>query len=352
MSVVTLRTPTGQQLGRFIQALASARGDIMGAQQVASARGWTSTSFALKALMMPLTQAELGSALSPISNDVAEVLRPLTIIGRLQGLRRVPFNTKLLTADVGGAGDWVYESEPIPVRAADFSVTAILDAKKVAGIRVLTEELVRHAETGSDETVANDAAGGIVEALDGAFIDPANGGTLAKPASITYGATAYSSSGSTISAIDADLGKLLRVLIDAEMSLASAAWLMAPTTAVTLSLTRGTSGDAAYPGMTARGGALLGLPVLTSTSIEASGSPGERFIALAEASEIYIADDGRASIDLSTAAAVQMNDAPASGAQQLVSLWQLGMVGIKVTRFANWHRRRDGAVAVLRDVTY
>ena len=51
-------------------------------------------------------------------------------------------------------------------------------------------------------------------------------------------------------------------------------------------------------------------------------------------------------------AAVQMNDAPSAGAQQMVSLWQHGLVGIRGLRFVNWQRRRSGAVAVLRSVAY
>jgi hypothetical protein len=47
-----------------------------------------------------------------------------------------------------------------------------------------------------------------------------------------------------------------------------------------------------------------------------------------------------------------MSTTPSTGAQQLVSLFQMGMVGIKCSRFVNWTRRRAGAVAVLRDVNF
>lgn len=351
MSPVSLSTFTGREFARFVKALARTRGDVLGAERFAAAQGWRTVEVAMKALVNPLDDST-ASALLPITNDLAALLRPLTIVGRLQGMRRVPFDTRLLTQDVGGSGDWVGQGLPIPVSAAGLTNTATLDAKKVAGIRVLTEELLRNAVDGSEQTVAADAAGAVVEAMDLAFIDPANTGTDAKPGAITAGATEINSTGSSVTQIDNDLEDMVGVLIAAEMSLASAAWIMSPITATHLSLRRGTSGALAYPGMTARGGNLLGLPAIVSTAVAASGSPGERFVALVEASEIMLADDGAANIELSTRAAVQMNDGPSTGAQQLVSLWQNGMVGIKAERFINWKRRRTGAVAVLRNVTF
>jgi hypothetical protein len=117
-------------------------------------------------------------------------------------------------------------------------------------------------------------------------------------------------------------------------------------------LKRNNDGAAAYPQMTAKGGMLLGLPVLTSNACTASGSPGERFIVLAEANEIALADDGESALDVSGEAALQLDDVPSAGAQQIVSLWENGLVGVRAVRMMNWRRRRDGAVAVLRSVAF
>jgi HK97 family phage major capsid protein len=334
-----------------LRCLTLTRGDALGAERVAANLGWNSIVLALKAIVTEGNTSNHADLL-PIRRDLVEVLRPLTLVGRMQGMSRVPFNTKLLTGNVGGSGDWVLEGAPIPVTQMELSASDSLAPKRVGGIRVLTAELVKNATDGSERAVANDAAAGIAEALDRAFTDPANSGSSAKPASITYGATSFSSSGSTVAAIDADLKQMIGVLTAANMPLRTAAWMMSPTTATTLSLTRGSGGSLAYPGMTARGGELLGLPALTTATITASGSPGERYIALAEASEIAIADDGEATIDLSTQADLEMDDSPTGGERQLVSLWQLGLVGIRAVRFLNWKVRRTGAVAVLRDVTY
>ena len=162
----------------------------------------------------------------------------------------------------------------------------------------------------------------------------------------------FSSSGSDIASIDHDLGLMIGSLVAAECPLSTACWIMSPITATALALRRGTDGAPAYPQVTARGGFLIGLPVLVSTVCAASGSPGERFIALVEQSEILVADDGGGDVQLATRAALQMNDAPAAGAAQLVSLWSSDMVGLRLLRYVNWARRRTGAACVLRDVTY
>jgi len=351
MSTVSVQSP-GQTFGRFIKTLAICRGDVLAGEQYAAARNWTSVAMAMKAAVNPMDQSILDQGLAPITSDLSALLRSMTIIGRLAGMRKVPFRTRMLTQSVGGSGSWVDEGEPIPVTAMGIGDTTTLDAKKCAGIRVLTEELLRNATTGTDLLVAVDAASALVEAMDTAFIDPANGGSGAKPASICSGAQQYSSTGSTVSAIDADLKLLLNVLIGADCDLSTAAFIMSPITATHLALLRGSGGAPAFPSVNARGGTLLGLPVICSTNVAASGSPGGRQIVLVEASQIDIADDGQAAIELSTKAALQMNDAPASGAQQVVSLFQLGMVGVRSTRFVNWRRRRVGAVACLRDVAY
>ncbi|HUG21464.1 phage major capsid protein [Piscinibacter sp.] len=353
MTTVQLDNPRGRELGRFVQCLALSRGDVLGASRVAEAKGWTATLGVFKQLVDPILSGQLDHGVGAVvATDLAELLRPLTLVGRLQGMRKVPFRTTLLVTDVGGTGDWVEEGEPIPVSATGITNLTSLDPKRVAGIRVITAELARSAAVGAPAMVARDSASALVEALDRAFVDPANGGSAAKPASINNAATAFSSGGSDVAAIDNDLRLMLGTLLSAEMSLATASWVMSPVTSTYLSLLRGSSGAPAYPGVTARGGQLLGLPILTSNACAASGSPGERHITLVEASEVCIADDGEADVSLSSRGAVQMDDAPATGAQQLVSLWQLGLVGIRAARFINWQVRRSGAVATLRDVNF
>lgn len=352
MSTTISSAPIGTLFAQFGGTWAVCRGDPMAGERYAAEKGYIAVQMACKALINPVDQAAVDNALAPIVYDLAAMLRPMIVIGKMTGTRRAPFRTRLLVQHVGGSGAWVGENKPVPVSAAGINEDTVLDPMKVAAIRVLTTELMRAAVAGSDALIAADCASSLVEAMDRAFVDPANGGDAETPASIASGAPAFSSSGSSIASIDHDFGLLVGALVAAGMSLATATWIMSPITATSLALLRGDSGAPAFPLVSAKGGSLLGLPIITSTACAASGSPGERFLLLVEQSEILVADDNGGSIELATSASLQMNDAPLDGATSLVSLWQKNLVGLKTTRHVNFRRRRTGAVAVLRDLTY
>jgi hypothetical protein len=112
------------------------------------------------------------------------------------------------------------------------------------------------------------------------------------------------------------------------------------------------AGGIAYPGLTVNGGTLAGLPAVTSEALAAGGSPGERNLVLLVQSEVDLADEDGGEIDIAKSAALQLDDAPSASAQPMTSLWQLGLIGIKVSRYLNWQARRPGAAVVLRDVAF
>ena len=351
-SPVVSALPVGGALARYVSALSVGRGDPLAAEAYAAAKGWLQTASVLRGVITALGQGDVASALKPITFDLAAALRPMTVVGRLAGMRPVPFATRVLRQSLGATGTWVGEQTPIPVSKSSFDVVAALNARKVAAISVVTSELLQNAEPASYSTIAADVLAAVAEALDRAFLDPSNHGDATTPASVTAGATSFESSGSSLANVDADLGRLVGALTDANCSLQTAAWTMSARTACSLARLRGTGGAAAYPGVTARGGILLGIPVLTSANTAVEGSPGEGMIALIEGSEVLIADEGEGSIDLSNEAALQLSDGPSAGAQQLVSLWQAGMVGLRSSRVVNWTIRRATSAAVLRSVAF
>jgi hypothetical protein len=96
------------------------------------------------------------------------------------------------------------------------------------------------------------------------------------------------------------------------------------------------------------GGSIFGIPVVVS------GSVGDRLIAL-DASQILYSDDGGLDVDVSRSATVQVDSAPTDptvAATVLLSLFQLNMVGLKITRFATWKRVRAGAVYYISGAAY
>ncbi|MNP14312.1 Phage capsid family protein [compost metagenome] len=293
-----------------------------------------------------------------MASEFIELLRPQTIIGKIQGLRRVPFNVKMSGQTSGSSVNWVGEGKPKPVSALAFDTTT-LRFTKAAGIVVLTDELVRFSNPSAEALVQADLTASMAQFLDVAFVDPAIAEVAeVSPASITHGVTPIVASGTTADALKADVKRLFAAFLAANMTPAGAVWIMTPTMALTISMMNNALGQSEFPGIDMNGGTFMGLPVIVSESVPAtpgSGSPvtgaGQRLI-LAKASEILLADDGGVTIDVSREASLQMNSAPTSGATELVSLWQSNMVALRAERFINWKRRRLQAVGYIDSANY
>ena len=133
---------------------------------------------------------------------------------------------------------------------------------------------------------------------------------------------------------------------------ATAVWVMSAATALKLSMKRDAEDKLAYPTINMMGGTWQGLPVIVSNAMTAAGSPGEQQIALVTQEEVFLADEGGISIDMSNEASVQMNDTPSGGAQSLVSLWQNNLIGLRAERYINWAPRRPGnaGIALIENV--
>jgi len=293
--------------------------------------------------------------------DFVEFLRPQTILGRfgsngVPALRRIPFRTPLISQTGGGDGYWVGEGKPKPLTAFDFSRTT-LEPLKVANIAVVTQEVLRDSSPSAEMIVRDSLAAALRERLDTDFIDPTKAvASGVSPASITNGVSAVPSSGNTADDVREDIRQLFNTFIAANNAPTSGVWIMAATTALALSLMQNPLGQSEFPGISMNGGTLFGLPVIVSEYVP-SDTYGS-FVALVNASDIYLADDGGIRIDMSREASLQMDDAPTtqdatSGTgTSLVSLWQTNSVGFLAERTINWAKRRDSAVAVLSGVNW
>lgn len=282
-----------------------------------------------------------------MSEEFIEWLRPQTIIGKIDGLRRVPFNIRMPRQTSGGSAYWVGEGAPKPLTSLAFD-NVTLKWTKLATIAVITEELAR-LSTPSAETIIRDTlADAIVQQMDADFVNPANAGTAdVKPASITNGVTAVASSGTDASAVREDIRAVFAPFIAANLTPANGVWLMSATTALALSLMMNSQGQREFPGITMSGGTFNGMPVVVS---EAIGN----IVILVNARDILLADDGQVSIDVSREASLQMADNPATPDATTVyrSLWQDNLIGIKAERFINWVKARSAAAQYLSGVAY
>lgn len=283
--------------------------------------------------------------------DFVEYLRPQTILGRfgnggVPSLRNVPFRVPLIGQSTGGAGYWVGEGAPKPLTKFDFT-RSTLEPLKVANIAVLTMEAIRDSSPSADLIVRDQLVAALRARLDTDFIDPAKAASAGvSPASITNGITPIASAGVDADGVRADIKALFAAFIAANNAPTSGVWIMTATQALALSLMQNPLGQSEFPGVGMNGGTLFGLPVIVSEYVP-TGT-----VALVNASDIYVGDEGGFTVDVSREASLQMDDAPTTGAAEMVSLWQHNMVGFLAERTINWARRRDTSVQVLSGVDW
>jgi len=115
-----------------------------------------------------------------------------------------------------------------------------------------------------------------------------------------------------------------------------------PALARGISMTLGPMGLPMFPTVTPNGGTLMGYQLIVSASCE----PG--VIAIFKPSEIFVADDGRVTLDASNQATIDM----AGGTAPVFSLWQRNCVGIRAERWIRWQKRRQDAVTLITGAAY
>ena len=287
--------------------------------------------------------------------DFVEYLRPMTIVGRfgnsgIPGLRRVPFRVPLIKQTGGAVGYWVGEGKPKPLTKPAWGRTELAPLK-AANIAVATMEALRDSSPSAELLLRDDLAAAIVAVIDTAFVDPTNAGSAGvKPASITDGLTGVVSSGNDAASIRADVQAAMQIFIAGNNPITAGVWIMSATRALALSMMRTALDQPEFAGITMTGGTFFGLPVIVSEYVT-------DYVVLANASDIWFADDGGVSVDMSTEASLQMLDNPTNDsvtptATTLVSMFQTNSVAFRAERTINWTRRRDTGVALIEGVAW
>lgn len=361
--------PKGTAFTRYAMALGRAKGNLMQAAEIA--RGWDDTpqvETVLKAAVAAGTTTDPSWArplveYQNMAGEFAELLRPATILGRIENLRKVPFNVKLPRQTGGSSVNWVGQGAPKPVSKLAFDQIS-LGMAKTAGIVVMSDELVRSSSPSAEAIVRKDLIDQTAQFLDAQLLDPSVAAvTDVSPASLTNGVTPIVASGTDGEALRADAKRLMSAFISANMGLATAVWVMTETQALGIALMVNALGQPEFPGMNANGtGTFMGLPVILSENIvpqdQVTGPPaipaGSR-ISLIKASEIMLADDGETVLDASREASLQMDSAPTNpptATTVMVSLWQMNLVALRAERFINWAKRRPGAVQFITGANY
>ena len=343
--------PPGSAFVRGVMALVRANGNRY--EAVEHAKQWQDSTpevaLWLKAAVAPGTTTDPAwagvlAAAGNVTEEFVALLRPATVLGKIAGLKQVPFNTAVPIQTLGGIYGWTGQGLPKKVTKLGFA-TDKLEITKATGIIVLTEELVRSSSPAAEAICRADMIAGIAQFLDQQFLDPAVAYAAGvNPGSITNGTVALTATTNPL----ADVYALLSALSAANVPLAGVHLIMSETNAFGLSMSRTATGTAEFPGLSADGGSLSGIKVVTSNVA------GSNIIAVQPAFVLY-ADDGGVQIDLSREASLQMSDAPMAPADATTvytSLWQNNLVGLRAERFINWKRAKLEAVKYASGANY
>jgi HK97 family phage major capsid protein/HK97 family phage prohead protease len=300
-----------------------------------------------------------------LQSDFIDYLRPMTIIGQfgqngVPALRRVPFNIRVGGLSAGATGYWKGEGKPIPVSKAT-SANVTLAWATVAGLTVITQELVKHSTPSAELNLRDDLAAAVVARMDIDFVDPTKAASAnVSPASITYGVAATTPSGTAAVNVRHDLAALLALFAGNNLGRKNLVLIMSDTQAGNIAMMVNTLGNSDFPEMdlSATNPRLRGIPVIVSEHLTSVGSPSTQTIVLVKADEVYLADDGNVAVDASMEASIEMldssllQDATNGTGASLVNMWQTGSVALRAEREINWKLRRSTAVQYISPAAY
>jgi HK97 family phage major capsid protein/HK97 family phage prohead protease len=294
-----------------------------------------------------------------IASEFIEYLRPKTLLGRISGWRNVPFNIRVGGMSSGTTGYWVGQGAAINL-SKGVSTSTTLGITKVGALSVITKELAMLSTPSAELMIRNDLVKVCQQTADTALIDPNNGGdTNVKPASLTYGVTARAASGTDYAAFKADWKALTSSFYAANISLEGAVVVMKEELAEALALMVTSLGNPQFPGLSATGGTLMNRPVFTTQVADTSGSPDfDNLLILIQPNEVFLADDGGASVEASDQVSVHMDDASTmkstatATSTSVVSMFQTESVAIKAVRHVNWTKARSQACQYIRTAAY
>jgi HK97 family phage major capsid protein/HK97 family phage prohead protease len=336
----------GIKLARFVIAKMVSRYEGCDAATYARSRWNDSTpevELALKAAVGAgsTTDAVWAKPLvnNSISDDFLPLLRAATILGKIQGLRNVPFNVSIPTQTAGGTYNWVGELKPKPITSLAFA-TETLGFAKIASIIVLSQELVRFSNPSAERLVRDDMVKGIAAFMDGQFVNPAVAAVAGvNPASITNGAPTAAATTNPL----ADILGLITHFSTNNIPVDGLTFLLSPANALALSFRTNLDGSPEFPGVSMTGGTYKGMQFITSNVLTTN------VVALQPAYILY-ADDGGVTIDASTEASLQMDSAPMSPVDATTvyaSMFQMNAVALRAERFVNWKRVGTNTVKYL-----
>lgn len=295
--------------------------------------------------------SQLVPAAQQLAGEFLDMYRAATIVDRIPGLRRVPFNVAVPIRSAAGTFQWVGEAVAKPVTSETFTSISLTWAK-IAAITVITQELAKFSSPSAEILIRDSMIKTLVTAIDTKFISADAAVSGVSPAGILNGIAAVTPSNTTMAAFRVDMNNMLNNMTANNIPLSGIVLLMSSTTALAFSLANTTLGINLFPDITTAGGSLLGMPVVVSETV------GTKLIAL-NASDILLAEDPGVSVTASDQATIEMETTPAIGEQSppstqsvLKSMYQNNCIAIRAEQFKTWARARTSAVEYINAPAY
>lgn len=286
-----------------------------------------------KALVGATNEATFGASLVDYQNltgEFIELLRKKTVVDKIAGnMRQVPFNIKMPSQSGTSVVNWVGEKQTKPVTNPTYGSTT-LTKSKVAGIVIVSEELMRFSNPKADLLIRDDLIASSAQFIDASFFDPTKTDTDASPASVLNGVTPITSTGDTAVEIEADLIALVSQLTAANIPLEGAVWVMSETRAITLASMKNPLGANYFEGMN-----LAGERTLKGLRVETTGATEDKIV-LVVPSQIMIADDGVMDFAISTEASINMGT---DQSPNWLNLFQNNLMALRGERYIRWKKR-------------
>jgi hypothetical protein len=214
---------------------------------------------------------------------------------------------------------------------------------KASAMIVVSSELVALAIPGADVQLRDSLKRAVTAFLDEQAFNPAITATTdVRPAALTNGAPTSASAGATAANAQTDLKALVTAFIAQNPDAENLWLLMSPATAVSLAVATNS------PTLTAEGGTVYGINVLTSTSVAG-------MLILLDANQIVLAEEAGIRLDISTEATLQFDSVPSeptAASSIFHALWQRDLAVVRAEKFIYYARLRTNAVRVVTAVAY
>ena len=275
-----------------------------------------------------------------------ELLRPMTILGQMNGVRQFNFDQSgsiTIPRQTGGVtAGWVGEGSSISVSPEVYD-NITLSPKKIAVMIGITNELLYRADPSIEALIQDDLLKGTAQAVDTTFFTTAAAGSNS-PAGILNGLSQLTGGDITVGTTDlpglvAALSNMVSSMRAANAPMVNPVWVMSNVMKTYLQFLRNSLEQPMFPEISVNN-SLFGFPIIASNNVT-SGASG--FYALMDANQVLMGQDQAYVIDSSDVAAYQTDTAPATPPTPMQSAFQQDLRVFRIRGRMDWAKRYSTA---------